>query len=402
MSSFKSENKKQLDELRKIEKKIKELQEIEKLEKKPVLITNRILLKFWFFGLLVVFLGYLVFQSLDVLYLILAAYIVSIAMESVIDWFEKFRLGKKISITITYILLAIFLLWWFVYIVPFLFSQFADIFNVLLVKINAFQSVLQTEWLTPVLKQYLPNFIQKEIFHNFTDPSIVSDLEIKIQTSMTNVLNTRSDYTEAIGNMAVNFVTWFATFLTKSAIVITLSILFSIEKQSVMKFIASRWGQRRYKYLYMKLEKIYKKLGIWLKSRMILSVYVGITMYLALWIMSTFGLDIPNKLSLAIILWLLDIIPYIGPTLGWIPAVLLGFMGFGIWWAAIVMVVVLLINMIESNILTPVIMNKNLWINTIVIFVSMILWGLLMWVLWILLAVPIAAIITLMFEKELD
>jgi predicted PurR-regulated permease PerM len=67
-----------------------------------------------------------------------------------------------------------------------------------------------------------------------------------------------------------------------------------------------------------------------------------------------------------------------------------------------VMVVVFLINMIESNILTPVIMNKNLWINTIVIFVSMILWGLLMWVLWILLAVPIAAIITLMFEKELD
>jgi predicted PurR-regulated permease PerM len=110
LSSFKSENKKQLDELRKIEKKIKELQEIEKLEKKPVLITNRILLKFWFFGLLVVFLGYLVFQSLDVLYLILAAYIVSIAMESVIDWFEKFNLGKKFSITITYILLAIFLL----------------------------------------------------------------------------------------------------------------------------------------------------------------------------------------------------------------------------------------------------------------------------------------------------
>ena len=47
-------------------------------------------------------------------------------------------------------------------------------------------------------------------------------------------------------------------------------------------------------------------------------------------------------------------------------------------------------------------MNKSLGINTVVIFISMILGGIIMGFLGILLAVPIAAIITLLFEKDFE
>jgi predicted PurR-regulated permease PerM len=45
-------------------------------------------------------------------------------------------------------------------------------------------------------------------------------------------------------------------------------------------------------------------------------------LYVSLWILELFGMSIPNKLSLALILGLFDIVPYIGPIVGSIPAVI--------------------------------------------------------------------------------
>lgn len=95
--------------------------------------------------------------------------------------------------------------------------------------------------------------------------------------------------------MAVTAVGTFFTFVTQTSIVLTLSVLFSIQKDSVMKFIARLGGEKKYKTIYMKLERIYKKLGIWLKSQLFLCVFIGVTMYGALRILAIFGIDLPQK-----------------------------------------------------------------------------------------------------------
>jgi hypothetical protein len=46
----------------------------------------------------------------------------------------------------------------------------------------------------------------------------------------------------------------------------------------------------------MKLEKMYVKLAIWLKARLALSLFMTFAVWLTLYIMSWFGVDIPNKL----------------------------------------------------------------------------------------------------------
>lgn len=47
-----------------------------------------------------------------------------------------------------------------------------------------------------------------------------------------------------------------------------------------------------------RLEKVrilYTKMGLWIKSQLSLCVYIGIIVYVALWILDLFGIDIPNK-----------------------------------------------------------------------------------------------------------
>ncbi|MEI7563596.1 MAG: hypothetical protein WCJ39_08440 [bacterium] len=63
----------------------------------------------------------------------------------------------------------------------------------------------------------------------------------------------------------------------------------------MMKFISGLRGEKQYKFVYMKLERIYKKLGIWLKSQLLLCIFIGLMVYLGLWIISWCGMDIPQK-----------------------------------------------------------------------------------------------------------
>ena len=70
--------------------------------------------------------------------------------------------------------------------------------------------------------------------------------------------------------------------------------------------------------------------------------------------------------------------------------------------ALVVLIMFLLVQWIENNILIPILMNKTLGVNPIVIFISMIIGGLVMGIVGVLLAVPISVIITMMFDKTFD
>ena len=107
--SIKSDNRKQLLELEKLEKKLDEQQKQEKKQTTPFVITNRMFAKFRVIGILVIFIGLLVYKSLTIIYLIFMAYIISLAMEAIIDFFQK-KLYREISIILAYLLIVIIFL----------------------------------------------------------------------------------------------------------------------------------------------------------------------------------------------------------------------------------------------------------------------------------------------------
>ena len=56
--------------------------------------------------------------------------------------------------------------------------------------------------------------------------------------------------------------------------------------------------------------------------------------------------------------------------------------------------------MIENNIRAPLFLNKSLWISAVLIFLSMLVWWLIMWFFWVLLSVPIAVIVTIIVKNR--
>jgi len=63
----------------------------------------------------------------------------------------------------------------------------------------------------------------------------------------------------------------------------------------------------------------------------------------------------------------------------------------------LIVIILYVFNLVQENVLTPVLMKKALGISPVLILISMMLWWVIMWFLWVLLSVPIAVILVIFF-----
>ena len=102
------------------------------------------------------------------------------------------------------------------------------------------------------------------------------------------------------------------------------------------------------------------------------------------------------KLDMPILLGTLcgftDLIPYIGPYIGGIAAVIIGF-GKGKSIGLLTIICVCVVQIIENNILQPTIMSKSIKISPIFIMIGLLFFGKLFGIMGMILATPIVSII---------
>jgi predicted PurR-regulated permease PerM len=108
-------------------------------------------------------------------------------------------------------------------------------------------------------------------------------------------------------------------------------------------------------------------------------------------ILGLLGFRIPYILLLAILAGVTELIPIIGPIVGAIPAVLLGFtVSPGAGLAALALYVV--VQQIENNVLVPRIVGESIGIHPAVLSVVLIAMGQVFGIIGIILSAPVAAI----------
>jgi predicted PurR-regulated permease PerM len=122
---------------------------------------------------------------------------------------------------------------------------------------------------------------------------------------------------------------------------------------------------------------------------------VGILIYVALWLI---GIDYP--LLWALIAFLLNYIPNIGPIIASIPAVLFALVQSGLAGAFWTFGTFMLIHNVIGNFLEPRIMGRGLGLSTLVVFLSLLLWGFLLGTIGMFLSVPITLTIKIILEQN--
>ena len=128
-------------------------------------------------------------------------------------------------------------------------------------------------------------------------------------------------------------------------------------------------------------------MGMWLRGQLFLSFIVGLLVYIGLLI-----LGVKYALVLALIAAILEIIPFIGPTIAAIPAILVGLTDS--WIKALVVVILyFVVQQLENHIIVPKVMQKAVGLNPIVVIIVIMVGAKLGGIVGALIAVPVAAAI---------
>ena len=390
----------------KIVKKIEWFTEKEReINTKQVLVnlSTRSTLKFWLIWLTFVFLWYLFFETLGVLYTILTSLIIALSMEWIIWLFEKWVKIRSLAVIISYILLIIIIISWVILIVPFLISQITYLIewisNIIwslkiFITSNTWpEAVSQISWLPTFAQEYLLDH-RWELNINWTE------IQSALLSSLNTLLDTSVSYLSQLSSWVFSFIGSFFSVLWELLIIFTLSVFFSIEKDYIINLITKCFSKARRALAQKKVERIYTQLSAWLKARLLLSLILALIFWICLWILNLFWIEIPNIFTLSVITWLLDIIPYIWPCIAAIPILLLAFIHNWFWAMILVWFIFLVIQLLENYIIVPVLMGKQLWVNSVLILICALLWAVILGFWWVVLSVPLAVILGLFIDDK--
>ena len=106
----------------------------------PGSMPTKSMVKFWLIGASFVLVGYLFYQSLDIIYLLVAALIISISSEGLIVSLQKRVKNRGLAIGISYFLILLFVFSGIFLVIPFLITQI----SLLITRISGTAKELQT------------------------------------------------------------------------------------------------------------------------------------------------------------------------------------------------------------------------------------------------------------------
>ncbi|MDQ3457729.1 MAG: AI-2E family transporter [Deinococcota bacterium] len=158
----------------------------------------------------------------------------------------------------------------------------------------------------------------------------------------------------------------------------------------------ARYVPLRWRPLYRDLTaKADLAVGGFVRGRLLISFIVGVFIWFGLLL-----LGVPLALSIAFIAAVLNLIPYLGPIIGAIPAVFLG-LTVGPWVAVGAVAVFVGANLLEAHVFGPYIMAKATNLHPVTVLLALLLGAGLMGLVGILLAIPVVALAKVVLEEYL-
>lgn len=280
---------------------------------------------------------------------------------------ENLGLKRSYAILIVYLIVILF----FAIIVVFLWPMLVEQLK------NLVQSI-------PQIVRYV-NRLSDKIGGKFKDYPAVNDFILDGTKSILKSLNKVQDnLIFELGNIGEK-VSGLASGILRIVLIPVFTFYFIMFKEKYFIWIKKQVPANKYKGTVSLFREVDRVNSQFVRGRLIMAIAVGIMTTIFLLIMR-----IDYALIIGIITCVADIIPYIGPALGFIPAVVLALVDSPIK-AAIVAIAFVLIQWVENNILAPKILGTTIGLNPLLILVSLIIGAGMFGVPGMIFAVPVVA-----------
>ncbi|MFW5774652.1 MAG: AI-2E family transporter [Chitinivibrionales bacterium] len=196
---------------------------------------------------------------------------------------------------------------------------------------------------------------------------------------------------DLLGSLPGMFSTAVGAFVTPLVIGF-LGLYMAVDPDTYLRAVVSLLPKPRRKRAEEVLATVGTALHMWLIGRLSSMAVVGLLTFIGLLIVG-----VPLALALGLIAALLSFIPYIGPALSLLPAVLVALAESPIK-AFYVLIVFGIVQFLESYIITPLIQQRATTLPPALLITAQLLMGLLAGAVGVLLATPLAVVIVVLIQ----
>lgn len=300
----------------------------------------------------------------DILLIFLAAFIFAIALDKPLDGLVRRGVGRTLATVVIYTLFLVATITLVILTVPPLVQEVRNFTADITGRVeNSQLGVLSG---------------LDSSFQSFSDSPYFSSATELFQSSSQVVIDT-----------ALRVYSGLLTFL----IIFFLALFLNIQRDGVKQFITVLIPLAHQAYALSLFEKIQRQVSHWLWGKTLSSLFVALTIFPGFIL-----LDIPYAVTFTLLTFFLNYIPFAGPFLSAIPPVLLGLL-ISPFHAFAVIFLYVFANTIETFIVIPMLLKQSIKLNPIVLLFAVLVGGRLGGVLGILLSIPVAAILTLLYQE---
>jgi predicted PurR-regulated permease PerM len=315
---------------------------------------------------------YILWRIKQVLLLAFAAVVFATAIDQLVKLLQsKFKLHRKTAIAIAVTGILTFIIGFIALVIPPFIEQFQQLVELVPQGLDQLNSLNQ--WLSNVL----PNSLLQEV---------------KNLQSLTQNIQPFLD--KFIGNFFDLFSSTLAIFVNSFLVIVVTIMLLSNPtpyKQTFLLMFPAFYRPR----VQIILKKCEKSLGGWTISILFNMAVITILSGLGLLFL---GVKLP--LANSLLAGMLTFIPNLGPLLSVVPPTAMALLDAP-WKALAVLILYFLIQQVETNILTPVVMQKQVSLLPAITLLSQVAFAVFFGVLGLLLALPITVVAQVWLKEVL-
>jgi len=323
-------------------------------------VSSLTLIKILFIIVAVAFLFYV----RDIILVVFVSLVLASAFDPWVDWFQKHKIPRAVGLLFIYLVL-VFVLGGVVYL----------IIPPIVIEVNELSSDFPIYW------EKISGNISE--FRNYSESQGWNQ---NIQESLETLQSNISGVAGGVFSTVFSFFGGIISFF----LILVITFYMTVEEQAMKRLTRAVMPVKYQPYFTHLVNRMQEKIGRWLRGQLILSVLIFGISWIALLL-----LGVKYALVLALFAGITELIPYLGPFIGAVPAVFIAFTQSPTL-AVMVLVVYLIIQFLENHVLVPKVMQKAVGLNPVIIIIAMLIGAKVAGILGIMLAVPVATALSVL------
>jgi len=326
-----------------------------------------------------------------IILMLIFAYIGRIILNPIVKLIENWSNNRKLSVFAVIILLILLLI-----------ILSTSLFPLVKNQIVAFQNSLTMDSLsklqnkiTLILESILPTFLF----------DIYNDTMMNMDEQFSKIWATGLSYLQSsilgAGSLAFALGSALLSFL----MLLVFMIFFLLDGEKISKIFINAIPGKNHELAKRMLDKTSSQIHNYIRGQLLAGTSVGITSIIGLYIIQWItGISIPYTIVIGIFAGFFNLIPFVGPVMGMLPAIIIylitdQIMPIHILYVFFIMIVFAIVQLIDNLMMSPYIMGSSVGLHPMVVIILVLLGASIGGIIGMLLAVPIAAILKVIIEE---